>query len=76
MENSGWSDGQGLGKAGQGRPDVVNNQGQQGRFGLGYNARKGEKIAFFSRNQRRKVEDNEEDNEERIRISTIYDDKT
>ena len=36
MENSGWSDGKGLGSKGQGRPIIIDNKGQQGRFGLGY----------------------------------------
>ena len=36
LETSGWKDGGGLGKSGQGRPDVVDGRGQQGRGGLGF----------------------------------------
>ena len=35
LETSGWKDGHGLGKSEQGKPDVADFQGQQGRSGLG-----------------------------------------
>ena len=35
LETSGWKDGHGLGKSEQGKPDVADFRGQQGRSGLG-----------------------------------------
>ena len=56
LETSGWKDGQGLGKSGQGRPDVVEDRGQQGRSGLGFKEKKTHqmlgKIMFFNTNHR------------------------
>ena len=87
MEGSGWKDGQGLGSKGQGRPTMIDNQGQQGRHGLGFKK---------STNQRPRTSTNtasmqhrivvppgtkgpynlNEDAEKVIRISTIYDEKS
>ena len=83
MEGSGWSDGQGLGSKGQGRPTVIDDRGQQGRFGLGFQ----DKSRFSSAKEataeprlkhrvtkRPFYED--EDDQEVVRISTIYDKET
>ena len=85
LEGQGWQDGQGLGKKKQGRPDVVDDKGQQGRSGLGFSARKTPESVKngqnanppwfhkFSKRRRGKEEVDTEEETEMIRISTIYD---
>ena len=72
MEGSGWSDGQGLGSKGQGRPTVIDNQGQQGRFGLGFQKNSSGEPRLRHRVTKRPFYQDEDD-QEVIRISTIYD---
>ena len=88
MEGSGWKDGQGLGSKGQGRPTMIDNQGQQGRHGLGFkkstNQRPGTSSTTTASMQHRIVVppgtkgpyNLHEDAEKVIRISTIYDEKS
>lgn len=71
LEKSGWKDGQGMGKASQGRPDVVDSRGQQGRFGLGF---KPDKCDIPTYKRKPSIEEDEE--EDVIRITTIYDKKS
>lgn len=75
LEKSGWTDGQGIGKA-KGRPDVVDSRGQQGRFGLGFKPDKCD-MAFSKRQPipRPRSEKDIEEEEDVIRITTIYDRK-
>ena len=88
MEGSGWKDGQGLGSKGQGRPTMIDNQGQQGRHGLGFkkstNQRPGTSSTTTASMQHRIVVppgtkgpyNLDEEAEEVIRISTIFDEKS
>ena len=88
LETSGWKDGQGLGKSGQGRPDVVDGRGQQGRFGLGFKEKNqtaatnniGGLRAFNSggfvienQHEGRNYKEDNHDEMNTVRISTIYD---
>ena len=84
LETSGWKDGHGLGKSGQGRPDVVEDRGQQGRSGLGFKEKKthqmlGEGLRTFDSTTAGGgfVKAGQEDDDEinMVRISTIYDTK-
>ena len=81
MEGSGWKDGQGLGSKGQGRPTMIDNQGQQGRHGLGFkksNQRPGTSSSASSMQHRvtKGPYNLDEEAEEVIRISTIFDEKS
>ena len=81
MEGSGWKDGQGLGSKGQGRPTMIDNQGQQGRHGLGFkksNQRPGTSSSTSSMQHRvtKGPYNLDEEAEEVIRISTIFDEKS
>lgn len=72
LEGSGWKDGQGLGKREQGRPDVVDNRGQQGRSGLGFKSKTNTSAKkFFARINK----EDEDPDQDYIRINTIYDAK-
>lgn len=79
MEGSGWKDGQGLGSKGQGRPTMIDNQGQQGRHGLGFkksNQRPGTSTSSMQHRVTKGPYNLDEEAEEVIRISTIFDEKS
>ena len=79
MEGSGWKDGQGLGSKGQGRPTMIDNQGQQGRHGLGFkksNQRPGTSYSSMQHRVTKGPYNLDEEAEEVIRISTIFDEKS
>ena len=79
MEGSGWKDGQGLGSKGQGRPTMIDNQGQQGRHGLGFkksNQRPGTSSSSMQHRVTKGPYNLDEEAEEVIRISTIFDEKS
>ena len=79
MEGSGWKDGQGLGSKGQGRPTMIDNQGQQGRDGLGFkksNQRPGTSTSSMQHRVTKGPYNLDEEAEEVIRISTIFDEKS
>ena len=79
MEGSGWKDGQGLGSKGQGRPTMIDNQGQQGRHGLGFkksNQRPGTSTSSMQHRVTKGPYNFDEEAEEVIRISTIFDEKS
>ena len=79
MEGSGWKDGQGLGSKGQGRPTMIDNQGQQGRHGLGFkksNQRPGTSSSSMQHRVTKGPYNLDDEAEEVIRISTIFDEKS
>ena len=80
MEGSGWKDGQGLGSKGQGRPTMIDNQGQQGRHGLGFKKSHSNQRPGTSSSMQQRVTKGpynlDEEAEKVIRISTIFDEKS
>lgn len=73
MENSGWKDGEGLGKTIKGMPDALENEGQGpgDKRGFGYY---GEKLDLGNPvKRRRELKDYDLEASDRIVIGTVYD---